>query len=86
MHYFRKLLLVLCGTMSLMQAELLLAADEAPRTIVCYSSELSVRPGDTDQWDTHSGMSAVDSTSQNQVSVVGCVPQLNPACLLRPGE
>jgi hypothetical protein len=46
MHYFRKLLLVLCGTMSLMQAELLLAADEAPRTIVGYSSELSVRPGE----------------------------------------
>ena len=33
--------------MSLGQAELLLAADEAPRTIVGYSSELSVRPGDT---------------------------------------
>jgi hypothetical protein len=47
MHYFGKCLLVLCGTMSLGQAELLLAADEPRQTIVGYSSELSVRPGDT---------------------------------------
>jgi hypothetical protein len=47
MHYFGKCLLVLCFTMSLGQAELLLAADEPRRTIVGYSSELSVRPGDT---------------------------------------
>ena len=47
MHYFGKCLLVLCCTMSLGQADKALAEDEPRRTIVGYSSELSVRPGDT---------------------------------------
>jgi N,N-dimethylformamidase len=47
MLYSRLLFLALCCTTSLIQAEESLAADEAPRTIVGYSSELSVRAGDT---------------------------------------
>ena len=47
MQYFSNSLLVLCFTMSLVQADNVLAADEAPRTIVGYSSELSARAGDT---------------------------------------
>jgi N,N-dimethylformamidase len=47
MNYFRICFLVLCCVMSLAQANTSFAANEPPRTIVGYSSELSVRPGDT---------------------------------------
>jgi hypothetical protein len=47
MDYFRNSFLMLCCVMSLVLANTSFAASEPPRTIVGYSSELSVRPGDT---------------------------------------
>ena len=47
MDYFRNCFLMLCCITSLVLANTSFAANEPPRTIVGYSSELSVRPGDT---------------------------------------
>jgi hypothetical protein len=47
MNNFRNCLLMLCCVMSLVFANSSFATDEPKRTIVGYSSELSVRPGDT---------------------------------------
>jgi hypothetical protein len=47
MGNFRNSFLMLCSVMSLVLANTSFAANEPPRTIVGYSSELSVRPGDT---------------------------------------
>jgi hypothetical protein len=47
MGYFRNCFLMLCCVMGLVLANTSFAAKEPPRTIVGYSSELSVRPGDT---------------------------------------
>ena len=46
MQHFRNSSLLLCLTMALLQAGNALAADETPRTLVGYSSELSVRAGE----------------------------------------
>lgn len=54
MHYFRNSVLVLCCTISLVQADRTLAADEPRRTIVGYSSELSVRARDTIEFKVNS--------------------------------
>jgi hypothetical protein len=47
MQFLLNCLLVLCFTMSLVQSDSVMAADESHRTIVGYSSELSVTFGDT---------------------------------------
>jgi hypothetical protein len=54
MNYLRNCLLTLCCVSSLVLANTSFAANEAPRTIVGYSSELSVRPGDTIEFQANS--------------------------------
>jgi hypothetical protein len=46
MLFFTSSILSLCFILSLVQADTALAADDSRRTIVGYSSELSVRAGD----------------------------------------